>query len=298
MPARSNGVVGRPDLAGARLLAQRVDGGQLGLDFRGGPVELDEEHRGGPLRVPAVHRGLRRLDGQRVHHLDRGGHDPGADDVGNRAAARLQRVVGGEHQVHRLGRRRQLDDDLGGDAERALRAGERAEQVVAADDTGAVAEPGQLAGRRDDLEPEHVVDGEAVLETVGAAGVLRDVPADGADDLRRRVGRVEQPVRPDGLGHREVGHARLDDRPAGDRVDFEDAAHPGHDDQHALGMRHRAAGQAGAAAARHERDPVLRAQRGRHPRPPRRCSAAPPGRAWCGARSARHTRKCAAPGGR
>ncbi len=230
-----------------------ADGRELRLDLGGGPVQLHEQHRRRALRVAAVHRGLGRLDGQRVHHLDRGGHDPGGDDVGDRAPARLERVVGGEHQVHRLGRGGQLDDDLGDDAERAFRAGERAEQVVAGRRARAVAEPGQLAGGRDDLQPEHVVDGEPVLEAVRAAGVLRDVPAYRADDLTGRVGRVEQPVRRGGLRHRQVRHAGLDDRAPRHRVDLKHAPHPRHHDQHALGVRHRAAGQAGAAAARHER---------------------------------------------
>ena len=151
------------------------------------------------------------------------------------------------------GDRGQLDDDLGDDAERALRAGERAEQVVSVNRARAVAEPRQLAGRCHDLQAEHVVDGEPVLEAVRAAGVLRDVPAHRADHLRGRVGRVEQAVRRGGLRHRQVGHAGLYHRAPRHRVDLEDAAHPRHDDQHARGVRHRAAGQAGAAAARHER---------------------------------------------
>ena len=94
-----------------------------------------------------MHRGLGRLDGQRVHHLDRGGHDARGDDLADRPPARLERVVGGEHQVHRLGGRGQLDDDLGDDAERALGPGKRPEQVIAGRHAGAVAQPGQLAGR-------------------------------------------------------------------------------------------------------------------------------------------------------
>ncbi len=184
---------------------------------------------------------------------------PGGDDVGHRAPARLQRVVGGEHQVHRLRRGGQLDDDLGDDAERALRAGERAEQVIARRHAGPVAEPGQLARRGDDLKAEHVVDREPVLEAVRAAGVLRDVAAHRADHLGRRVGRVEQPVRRRGLRHRQVGHARLDDRAPRHRVDLKHPAHPRHDDEHALGVRQGAAGQAGAAAARHERHAGVRA---------------------------------------
>ena len=84
---------------------------------------------------------------------------------------------------------------LGGDAERALRADERAEQVVAGRVRRPAAQPDQLAVRRDDLRAGHVVGGEAVLEAVRAAGVLRDVAADRADLLAGRVGRVVVAVR-------------------------------------------------------------------------------------------------------
>ena len=147
----------------------------------------------------------------------------------------------------------QLHDDLGDDAERALRADERAEQVVPGRRAGAVAEPGQLAGRGHDLQAGDVVHGEAVLEAVRAAGVLRHVAADRADHLAGRVRGVEQAVRRRRLAHGQIGHARLDDRPAAGRVDRDDPPHLRHDDQHAVSARQRPAGQPGARAAGHER---------------------------------------------
>ena len=89
----------------------------------------------------------------------------------------------GEQGAHRLGQPHQPDGDLGGDAERALGADERAEQVVAGRVGRLAAEPHDVAVGRDDLDPGHVVGGEAVLQAVRAAGVLRDVAADRADLL-------------------------------------------------------------------------------------------------------------------
>src|SRR3989454_10874013 len=48
-----------------------------------------------------------------------------------------------------------------------------------------------LARARDQLEPQDVVGGDAVLETVRPAGVGRHVAADGRDHLARGIGREE-----------------------------------------------------------------------------------------------------------
>ena len=73
---------------------------------------------------------------------------------------------------------------FGGDAQRALGADEDAEQVVAGGVERFAAEVTIVAVGEHDVQPQHVGGGEAVLEAVGAAGVLGDVAADGADRLR------------------------------------------------------------------------------------------------------------------
>ena len=79
---------------------------------------------------------------------------------------------------------------LGDDAEQPFRAGHDAEQVVAVGIEMLAAEADDLAGHQHHLEAEHVVGGQAVFQAVHAAGILRDVAADGAGDLRGRIGRV------------------------------------------------------------------------------------------------------------
>ncbi|MDE3177811.1 MAG: aminotransferase class III-fold pyridoxal phosphate-dependent enzyme, partial [Pseudomonadota bacterium] len=130
-----------------------------------------------------------------------------------------------------------------------------ADEVITGGNAGAVAKPGQLAVWRDDLEAGHMVDGKAVLETVRAARVLGHVPADRADDLAGRIGRVEVAERPCRVAHRQVGDSRLHDRALAGDVDRDDAPHPRGHDQHPVGVRHGTAGQASARAAGHERDP-------------------------------------------
>ena len=137
--------------------------------------------------------GLGGLDRQLVHHLHGGRHDPGADDGASAApAASIGREVGEQRcTLARLGSRSQSHRHLGGDAERALGPDEHAEQVVAGRVGCARRRAGPVRRRRaPPRAPSDVVGGEAVLEAVGAAGVLGDVAADGADLLAGRVGRV------------------------------------------------------------------------------------------------------------
>ena len=118
----------------------------------------------------------------------------------------------------------------------------------------------ELAVGEHDVGRENVVDGEPVLEAVGAARVLGDVAADRADLLARRVGRVVEALGGDRLRDVEVRHARLDDDAAALEVDLEDAVQPGERDHDAVGDRQRPAGEPGAGAARDERDAVLVAE--------------------------------------
>ena len=108
------------------------------------------------------------------------------------------------------------------------------------------AEPDEFAGGKDDLAAENVRGGEAVLEAVRAAGVFGDVAADGADDLRGGIGRVEEAVRLRRLGDLGVDDAGFDDDALVGDVDGEDAVHAGEADDDAAGGGQRAAAEAGA----------------------------------------------------
>ena len=133
----------------------------------------------------------------------------------------------------------------------------------------AAAEPHDLAVGQHGLDGEHVAGRHAVLEAVRAAGVEGDVAADRADRLARRVGRVEQAVRGGGARDVRVDHARLDDRDALVGVEPQDPVEPVEADHDAALDRQRAARQARAAAARHERDALAVAGAHGLDRPPR-----------------------------
>ena len=197
---------------------------------------------------------LGRLDREPVHHLDRGRHDAGADDALHGSARGVHGVERREQRAHRLRHADEPERDARDDAQRPLRADDDADEVRPVGVERLAAQLDELAVREHEREPGHVVCGEAVLEAVGAARVLRDVPADRADLLARRVGRVEESVRRDGARHVEVRNSRLDDDPLAREVDLEDAVHPRQRDDDASGDRRRASGEACTGAARDERD--------------------------------------------
>ena len=202
------------------------------------------------------------------------GSTPRADDGRNRRPARVGACERGEQGANRLRQAGEPDDDLGDDAERALRADERAEQVVSRRRAGTVADPDKRPRRQSDLKAEDVVHGEAVLEAVRAARVLRHVPADRADHLARRVGGVEVAERLRCLAHGQIGDAGFDH---GARF----AASTSMTRRiFAVTMRtpsaagQRAAGKTGPRAARHVRQAARPCRRGRSRPPARRSRAA------------------------
>jgi hypothetical protein len=221
---------------------------ELAVDRRLGAVELDDEDGAGALWVSALDGRLGGLDGQRVHHFDRGRDDAGADDRGDGLTGGVGIREGREHRLHGLRQAGQLDGDLRRDPQRALGADNRAEQVVSGKVDRLAADLHQLAERRDELDARHVSGGEAVLEAVGATGVLSKVAADRTDLLARRVGSEVVPVRLRGLRQLEIDDARFDDGALVVEVDLEDVAHLRHHDQDAVGVRQGPSGEAGSRA--------------------------------------------------
>ena len=108
------------------------------------------------------------------------------------------------------------------------------EQVIAAGIEMLAAQPDHVAVHQHDLAAEHVVRGQSVFEAVHPAGVLRHIAADGAGDLRGRVGRVVESAMCHRLGDREIGHARLHHGDPVGEIDLADAVEPRHAEQHAV----------------------------------------------------------------
>ncbi len=224
----------------------------VGLDA----VELAQQDRLGVDRVAGVDEILRGGDREPVHHLKPAGDDAGGDDVADRAARLLHRVEAREQRPRHLRPRQQPDRHFRDDAEQAFRSREQREEVEAGGVERAGPERHPLALDREDLDREHVVHRQAVLQAVHAARVFGDVAADGAGDLRRRVGRVVEAVRLRRLRDGEVAHAGLHARVAPVRAQLEDPVEARHHEQHALLERQCAAGQPRPRAAGDDRHPA------------------------------------------
>ncbi len=158
-------------------------------------VCFDEQDRGGVERIVGVHELLDRARGLAVHHLEPGRNDSRRDHRRDRSPRRAEIVERGERHLCRRRLRRELDRDFRHHREQALGAVDEREQVVARAVERIAAEFDDLAGDQHPAHAADVVHGEPVLETVDSAGVLRDVAADRARDLRRRIRRVVETVR-------------------------------------------------------------------------------------------------------
>ena len=233
--SRSASVAREARLGGAGVVEDRAYASDVRLHFRLDAVEFAEEDGRGVARVAGVGEVLRGLDGEGVHHLE-ARRDDAAPDDGRDGVAGLADVVEGGQQ-HALDGRlwQQLDDDFRDHAQHALRADHGGEEVVARGVEGLAAEHEFVALDGLHGDAEHVVHGEAVLQAVDAAGVLGDVAADAAGELRRGVRCVVEAVVRHRFGDREVRDARLDAGGAGVGVDLEDAVHLGQRQQDAVG---------------------------------------------------------------
>ena len=242
------------------LAGDRADHADQMLDLGRRAVELADQEALDVERVARVAKVLGGVDRRPVHHLEAARDDAVRDDRGD-AVARL--LVGREPHQERLrglGLPQDPHRDLGHDPQQTFRAGHQPEQVVGLGVQVLAADPHHLAVRQHQLQPQHVVGGEAVFQAVHAARVLGDVAADRAGDLARRVGRIVEARLRDRIRDAEVGHARLRDHAAVLEVDLEDPvelAEPQHDP---VGERQSAARERGAGAARHDLDPLGIAQ--------------------------------------
>ena len=167
-------------------------------------------------------------------------------------ATRVDRVERGEQRLHRFGPAKNAHGDARDDRERAFRSDDEAEDIRAGRVHQRAVDAYELAVGHYGLDAEDVVSCEAVLQAMRAAGILRDVPADRADLLARRIRCVVEAVRSDLARDLEVGDARLDCDAAIRNVDVEDAIQTRKTNDQPAGNRQRTSRQPAPVATRHE----------------------------------------------
>ena len=182
------------------------------------------------------------------------GEKAGANDVRDGPARVLDPVEDPEQGTDGFGHREQRHFDLGGDPEAALGADEEPDQVVARGFPCTAPQLDQRSVGQHDLQARHVPGGDSVLQAVRPARVLRDVAADRARGLGRRVRGVVEALTCRRGGELRVDDARLEDRAPVGRVDLEDAVHPRGPDHHGAVQWHGPPGKPRPRPARHDRE--------------------------------------------
>ena len=244
---------GQARLRGAGFGEDGLNAGGIRLRFRLVAIQFAQKDRRGIPRIAGMGEVFRGLDGECIHHLQPGRHDAAADD-GAHGVSRAADVVKGREQHPFCQRRRQeLHHGLRDDAEHPFGADHRGQQVIPRRVQRLAAEHQFLAFDGLHSEAEDVVQREAIFQAMHAAGVLRDVAADAARDLGRRVWRVVEAVGRHRLGDLQVDDARLHPRRARRHIHLQDAVHLREREQHGIRQRPGTPGEARAGAPRHHR---------------------------------------------
>ncbi|NCW45161.1 MAG: DUF3108 domain-containing protein, partial [Gemmatimonadaceae bacterium] len=188
------GTRGHRHRPGARGETGVADDGHVLVQPFGHAVHFAQQHGRRVHRIArGIDAGFHAADGGVVHHLQRGGHDPARDDARHRPCGLLHGREVGEQRVDRVRERHQPHSDFGGDPEAPFAAHECAEEVVAILFGVGPAESRHRAIGEYHLALEDMIEGDAILEAVGAAGILGHVATDGARRLARGIRGVLQP---------------------------------------------------------------------------------------------------------
>ena len=237
-----------PHVGGGIGPTEFLDTGGVDLDPTLESFEFGEQHGGGIGGVTGSDIVLDRNGHALIHHLERGGHDTGGDDVADGLRSVADRGERQQQGAHGRGVGCDPDPDLGGDPERALAANERAAKVESGGLILGAAEHGDLPVGQYDFQRHDVGIGDAVGEAVGASGIVGDIAAERADLLARRVGGEVESLGPQLLREVEIDDAGLHPGDAVVRVDRQHLVHPAGRYDDGPPQRDCAAGESGAGA--------------------------------------------------
>src|SRR6476660_9335184 len=115
-----------------------------------------------------------------------------------------------QHGPCALGRLQEPYRGLGDDAELTFRANDQPEEIIAGRIEMIAANLHDLAVHEHDAEPKHIVCGHAIFQAMGAACVHRDITAERASELARRIRGIKEAFCRDGIGDGDIGDAGFD----------------------------------------------------------------------------------------
>ena len=187
--------------------------------------------------------------GRTVHHFQPGRNDAFGNNIGHRPPCFAHIGKRGLDDLRDLRLGQKFQYDFGDGGKHAFAADKQRQQIQARRVIRFAAQFDDAAVHQYGADFQHIVGGQAVFQTVQAAGVLRDVAAYGAGKLAGRVGGVEKAVRRGSIGNGLVAHAGFHRGGARLRVDFQNAVKPRHRQQKPVGHGRAAAGQTRARTA-------------------------------------------------
>ncbi len=161
-------------------------------------------------------------------------NDAGLGDCSRRLAGGDDRVEIADDGSRGSWQRLEAYGRFGDDAERSFRTNHQPHQVVTSNSFGGdPAEPYQLAGAGHYLEGQHIILGYAVLDAAHAAGICRDIPANGRPRRACWIGRIPEALLGGGGAQLVIDHSGLNHGQPLERIDQADLVESVERDDHA-----------------------------------------------------------------
>jgi hypothetical protein len=178
------------------------------------------------------------------------GRTPCLDDVRHAGTRHFVGIEPHQDRPRALGLAQDAQSRLRHDAKLPFGAADQPQQIIARRIQMRAADLHHLPVHRDHGHAQQVVRRHPVFQAMRPAGIHRDIARDGAGQLARRIGRVEEILFLHRAGHAQVRAPRLHPDEAVVVVDFQHPVQARHAKDHAIGGGQRAPGQRCARPAR------------------------------------------------
>jgi hypothetical protein len=242
-------IAGDADFTRMVRAADIGDPGGLVFDGFLQAVHVHEEHGGAIERESGVNVGFDGAQRPAIEHFARRGRDTACGDFDDGFGGVVHAIENGKERLDRFRQASELHGDFGDETEGALRADEKAGEIVTRGIGGGAADADEFAGRENKLKRQDVIGCDAIRQSVRAAGVFSDVAADRAGFLAGGIRREMEACMCDGGAQVRVHDAGLDGGALIGEVNIEDAVHPGEDGENSALAGERAAGEPRTSAA-------------------------------------------------